>query len=129
MNGRGKSDRFVVPRKLPNKGGPRPGGGYGNPYTGTKAETPETAKGKPTATDSEERPTAEAVEGRNLAKENSDQQPRSRTQSRKDLQSALDRVREAARKDRGLRFTALWHHVYNVTARRTPSAADARELG
>ena len=114
MNGRGKSDRFVVPRKLPNKGGPRTGRDYGNPYTGTKVETPDTAKGKPTVTDSEERPTAEAVEGRNLAKENPGQQPRSRTQSRKDLQRELDRVREAARKDRGLRFTALWHHVYNV---------------
>jgi group II intron reverse transcriptase/maturase len=35
-------------------------------------------------------------------------------QSREDLQQALDRVREAARKDGKERFTALWHHVYNV---------------
>jgi len=45
---------------------------------------------------------------------NSGRQPRSRTQRWKDLQYALDRVRRAARKDRGLRFTALWHHVYHV---------------
>ncbi len=114
MNGRGKSDRFTVPEKPPNKGGPRTGRGYGKPYTGTKAETPDTAKGKPTAPVPEERPTAEVVEGKNLAKENPGQQPRSRTQSRRDLQRELDRVREAARKDRGLRFTALWHHVYAV---------------
>jgi len=31
-----------------------------------------------------------------------------------DLQSAQLRIRQAARKDKGLRFTTLWHHVYNV---------------
>jgi group II intron reverse transcriptase/maturase len=31
-----------------------------------------------------------------------------------DLQSAQERIRQAARTDKGLRFTALWHHVYNV---------------
>jgi group II intron reverse transcriptase/maturase len=35
----------------------------------------------------------------------------SRTQSRSDAPSALDRVREAARRDRRARFTALLHHV------------------
>jgi group II intron reverse transcriptase/maturase len=30
------------------------------------------------------------------------------------LQQALDRVRQAARRDKGLRFTALWHRVYDV---------------
>ena len=58
---------------------------------------------------------AEPVEGRGLAKGNSNQQNRSRTQSRQDLHSALDRVRQAAHGDKGLRFTALWHHVYDVT--------------
>ena len=57
---------------------------------------------------------AEMVEGRHLAKGNSDQQTRFRTQRRADLQRALDRVREVARRDRKARFTALWHHVYNV---------------
>jgi group II intron reverse transcriptase/maturase len=31
-----------------------------------------------------------------------------------DLQSAQLRIRQAAQKDKGLRFTALWHHVYDV---------------
>lgn len=31
-----------------------------------------------------------------------------------DLQSPLQRIRQAACQDKGLRFTALWHHVYNV---------------
>ena len=61
---------------------------------------------------------AEAVEGRGLAKGNTDQQNASRTQSRmgdlqspSDAPSALDRVRRAARRDRKLRFTALFHHI------------------
>jgi group II intron reverse transcriptase/maturase len=56
---------------------------------------------------------AEGVEGRGLAEGNLFQQTRSRTQSRRDLQHALGRIRQAARKDKKLRFTALWHHVYN----------------
>ena len=59
-------------------------------------------------------PAAELVEERGLAKGKSDQQTRSRTQGRTHLHHALGRIREAARKDKGLRFTALWHHVYNV---------------
>lgn len=57
---------------------------------------------------------AEAVEGRGLTKGNSSQQNRSRAQNRADLQSALDRVREAATRDRRMKFTTLWHHVYKV---------------
>lgn len=54
---------------------------------------------------------AEAVEGRGPAKGNTDQQNALRTQSREGAPSALDRVREAARKDRKARFTALFHHI------------------
>ena len=54
---------------------------------------------------------AEAVEGRTLTKENMDQQNLCRTQSRESGTSELDRVREAARRDKKLRFTALLHHV------------------
>jgi len=57
---------------------------------------------------------AEAVEGRGPAKGNSSQQNRLRAQNRKGLPNALDRVREAARRDRRMQFTTLWHHVYNV---------------
>ena len=57
------------------------------------------------------RPPAEAVEGRLLTKENTDQPNPGRTQSRESGPSGLDRVREAARRDGKLRFTALLHHV------------------
>jgi group II intron reverse transcriptase/maturase len=54
------------------------------------------------------------MEGRGLAKGNLQQQNASRTPSRTDAPSALERVRQAAKKDRKLRFTALLHHVYHV---------------
>jgi RNA-directed DNA polymerase len=57
------------------------------------------------------RPLAEVVEGRPLAKENAAQLNLYRTPSRESGLSGLERVREAARKDRKLRFTALLHHV------------------
>jgi len=84
MNDRGKSDRSIVPTKPSNKGG------------------------------STAAPPAEGVEGRERPKGNSAEQNRSRAQIRSDLQSALDRVRQAAVRDTGLQFTTLWHHVTNV---------------
>jgi RNA-directed DNA polymerase len=56
----------------------------------------------------------EGMEGRGLAKGNLPQQNASRTPSRIDALSALERVRQAAKKDRKLRFTALLHHIYNL---------------
>src|SRR6202034_562635 len=58
-------------------------------------------------------PAAEGMEGRGLAKGNLPQQNASRTPSREDALSALERVRQAAKKDKKLRFTALLHHIYN----------------
>jgi RNA-directed DNA polymerase len=82
MNGSGKSDSPIVPRKPPNKA---------------------------------EGPAAEVVEERGLAKGNSRGQNAPRTQGRTSgAPSALDRVRQAARKDRKQRFTALLHHVHDV---------------
>ncbi len=57
------------------------------------------------------RPAAEAVEGRGLAKGNTDDPPRPGRSAGPDVSSGLDRVREAARKDKDARFTALLHHV------------------
>jgi group II intron reverse transcriptase/maturase len=57
------------------------------------------------------KPPAEAVEGRALTKENMDQPNQHRTLSRASWSSGLGRVREAAKKDRKIRFTALLHHV------------------
>src|SRR5690349_22636071 len=56
-------------------------------------------------------PAAEVVEGRGLAKGNTGQQNAHRTQGRTSAPSALDRVRQAARRDRKAKFTALFHHV------------------
>jgi group II intron reverse transcriptase/maturase len=54
------------------------------------------------------------MEGRGLAKGNLPQQNASRTPSREDALSALERVRQAASKDKKVRFTALLHHIYNL---------------
>src|ERR1019366_3773422 len=59
-------------------------------------------------------PAAEGMKGRGLAKGNLPQQNATRIQSRSDAPSALERVRQAASKDRKLRFTALLHHIYNL---------------
>jgi RNA-directed DNA polymerase len=89
MNGREKSDRLVVPMKSPNKS-------------------------EAAALD------AEAMEGRGRAKGNSDESDMHRTQRRREgMQSALDRVREAARRDGKQRFTALMHHVCDLNRLKT----------
>ena len=61
---------------------------------------------------------AERAEGRKLAKGNSDQQTGNRTQGRGTLPSALERIRQAAKADKKLQFTSLWHHVYAIEALR-----------
>src|ERR1700729_4643585 len=59
-------------------------------------------------------PAAEGMEGRGLTKGNLPQQNASRTPSRSNAPSALERVRQAAGKDKKVRFTALLHHIYNL---------------
>ena len=78
MNDRGKSDRLIVPAKLPNKPG---------------------------------RSGAEAVEGRGLPEGNTASEPRPGPRAGQGVSSELDRVRQVARKDKDVRFTALLHHV------------------
>jgi len=56
-------------------------------------------------------PPAEAVEGRPLTKENTQQPNPYRTPSRESGPSGLERVREAAKREGKLKFTALLHHV------------------
>lgn len=73
------------------------------------------------------RPAAEGVEERDLAEGNSLKGNVFRTQSRGDASSALERVRRAARKDRKQRFTALFHHVYDVKCLRTAYFALKRD--
>ena len=97
MNGDGKSDRPIVPRKPPNKDGGAPS-------------------------------SAEGVEGRGLAKENPLQRDQSiGPRAAPDWQSALERIRQAARREKDGRFTALWHHVCNVHRLRAAYMALARD--
>ncbi len=76
-----KSDACIVPRNDPNNG---------------DGSTP---------------PSAGDQEGRRAAKRNAGHPPAPRTQSRTGASMGLDRVREAARKGRDVRFTALMHHI------------------
>jgi group II intron reverse transcriptase/maturase len=59
------------------------------------------------------------VEGKGLAEGNSPERNALRTQSRNGALSALERVRQAARRNRKQRFTALLHHVYDIDRLRT----------
>jgi group II intron reverse transcriptase/maturase len=70
-----------------------------------------------------EGPATEAVEGRELAKGNSLQRNAPRMQSRSSALSALERVRQAARRDSKQRFTALLHHVYEMDRLRSAYGA------
>jgi group II intron reverse transcriptase/maturase len=81
MHGMEKSDGLVVPTKPPNE------------------------------TRRDARRVEEVVEGRGPTLGNTGEQNASRTQSRGVVSSALDRVREAAKKDKETKFTALLHHI------------------
>lgn len=66
----------------------------------------------PTKLPNEGGPTAsEVVEGRGLVKENADQQNTHRTQCRARVHSALEGVRQIAKRDKDVKFTALFHHI------------------
>jgi group II intron reverse transcriptase/maturase len=54
------------------------------------------------------------MEGRGLAKGNPRQQTAPRAQDRVGALSALERVRQVAKRDKTVRFTTLLHHVYDV---------------
>ena len=56
----------------------------------------------------------EPVEGRGLAKGNPREQNAFRPPSRGNAPSALERIREVARRDKRVRFTTLLHHIYDV---------------
>jgi group II intron reverse transcriptase/maturase len=96
--GCGKSDRGVVPKKLPNK-----------------------AVGQAPAA-------AEVVEGRLRAKGNAVQQRMSRRSTRAyDVQTALDGIRQTARGRPGAKFTTLMHHIYQVERLRAAYMACKRD--
>jgi RNA-directed DNA polymerase len=59
-------------------------------------------------------PEAERVEQRGLAKGKPTRQNTNRALDRINVQSALNRIRQAAMKDKRERFTGLMHHIYNL---------------
>ena len=73
-----------------------------------KSDGPEVPRKSPNKGGS---PSAEGMEGRGPTKGNANQRTTCRTQRRESVSSELERVREAARKDRKARFTALFHHL------------------
>lgn len=90
MHGQGKSDGPVVPSKPSNNAGD---GRLDRSHPASSA--------------------AERAEGRGPVKGNPQEGDTLRTQGRASVQQALARVRQAARKDKKLRFTTLLHHIYN----------------
>ena len=58
---------------------------------------------------------AEGMEGRPPVKGNVQEHPSPRTQSRTEgMQAVLARIREAVKRDKEVKLTALYHHVYNI---------------
>lgn len=97
-HGRGKSDRGVVPKKLPNK---------------AVGEVPAAA---------------EAVEGRLRAKGNAVAARMSRRSSRVyDVGTALDGIRQTAKGRRDAKFAGLLHHIYAVQRLRAAYLAVRRD--
>ena len=72
-------------------------------------------------------PVAEATEGSGLAKGNSPDSHGGRTQGRVVAPDGIERVRQAAKRDRKQRFTALLHHVYDIDRVRTAYFALRRD--
>ena len=72
-------------------------------------------------------PAAERMEGRGLTEGKPQQQNASRTLSRSDAPSALERIRQAAKKDKEMRFTALFHQVYALETLRLAYLSLQRE--
>jgi group II intron reverse transcriptase/maturase len=58
------------------------------------------------------------MEGRGRAEGNAGLQNMPRAQDREGVPSAWDRIRQAAKTDKGRRFTTLLHHVYNIATLR-----------
>lgn len=100
--------------KFPNKGGSSGSTKAMAEINGHEGGNAGYSQGTPTAEDGSDRPHAEGMEGRQQAKGNASPQNASRTQSRSGAPSAWARIGQAARTDKGRRFTALLHHVYDT---------------
>ena len=91
--------------------GDLPGGaGKGNRNPAINADEKSDASVVPKKPPNKGQP-AEVVEGRGAAKGNADEAPAYRTPSRKRASRGIEGIREAARRDKRVRFTALLHHI------------------
>jgi len=91
-----------------------------------KSDRPVVPKKPPNKGRSAER-SAEAVEERGLTKGNQLRQNEDRAQDRAPSSSALERVRQVARRDGTTRLTTLLHHVYDVDRLRSAYRALNRQ--
>ena len=111
MDERGKSDKSVVPENPANTRRLRP-------IMVQWEEERDLAKGNPNQQNKSRAQYRQGTDKENPKRARSGKprtQPRGGTHLRSTgLPSALDRIREAAQRDKGLRFTTLWHHVYDV---------------
>jgi hypothetical protein len=76
-----------------------------------KSDRPIVPKKSPNKTKT---PAAEEMEGRGLAKGNLGQQNAIRTQRRAVAPSELAQIRETAKSNKDVKFTALMHHIYRI---------------
>ena len=76
-----------------------------------ESDRPEVSKKRPNKAG---RPAAEGVERRGLVKGNSLQRDMHRMQGRGRVKQALERIRQAAEREKGGQLTSLLHHIYSV---------------
>ena len=86
------------------------GAGKGNHTSAADADEKSDASVVPEKPPNKGQP-AEAEEGREAAKGNADESPAHWTPSRESALTGLERVRETAKRNRRLKFTALLHHI------------------
>ncbi len=84
---------------------------YGDDGRAWESDRPVVPRNPPNAA---AEPAREVEEGRERAKGNTPERHVLRTQGRASAPRALERVRQAARRNRKQQFTALLHHMYDV---------------
>jgi group II intron reverse transcriptase/maturase len=101
--------------KFPNKGQAELEQGAMADLNGHEAGNGGDGQGEPKEPSKGAATTAEGMEGRGWAKGNAGSQNTPRAQDREQgVLSAWDRIRQAAKTDKGRRFTTLLHHVYGI---------------
>jgi RNA-directed DNA polymerase len=109
-----ESDCPIVPTKPPNKGWRKRKQGAMANLNGHEGGNAGHGQGEPKGPGGSGKPSAEGVEGKGWAKGNAGLHNTHRTQSRERVSSVRERIRQAAETDKGRRFTALYHHVYDI---------------